>query len=158
MLSEDLSMNRLVGLFTSLVSLGVRDGVVYCSEGGDGASIWFPPTGSDREEVDVTRSTSDWTSSRRGAALGVLAAARPAVPHYYLDAVGVVPGRRRRGVASALLAPVLGGCDRDRVPAYLENSDPANAAFYGALGFVEVERLRMPEGAPVIVGMWREPR
>ena len=158
MFAEDLSENRLVGLFTALAALGVRDGVVHCSEQADGASIWFPPIPSDRAGVEVTENTAQWTSSRRGAALAVLAAARPEQPHYYLDAVGVVPEQRRRGVASGLLAPVLSACDRNRLPAYLENSDPANSAFYAMHGFVEVEPIPMPQGAPVIVGMWREPR
>ncbi|MEO0714891.1 MAG: GNAT family N-acetyltransferase, partial [Pseudomonadota bacterium] len=42
---------------------------------------------------------------------------------------------RGKGVGKALLAPVLAACDRDGVPVYLENSNPANAGFYRAHGF-----------------------
>jgi hypothetical protein len=97
MLADDLSHERLTGLFTTLVALGVREGLVYRSEACDGASIWFPPVEAQRDALDVTTATSEWTSSRRGAALAVLAAGRPTEPHFYLDAVGVVPQARLAG-------------------------------------------------------------
>jgi ribosomal protein S18 acetylase RimI-like enzyme len=78
-------------------------------------------------------------------------------PHFYLDAVGVVPGERRRGIASDLLDSVLAMCDADHVAAYLENSDQANTNFYARHGFEEIGPLPMPNGGPDVVAMWREP-
>jgi GNAT superfamily N-acetyltransferase len=158
MLSDDLSGARLTGLFTALVELGLRDGSVYRSENGEGAAIWFPPTAGDGTGVDVAGGTSAWTSGRRSATLAILAAARPSEPHFYLDAVGVIPGHRRRGIAANLLAPLLAVCNAKRLPAYLENSDPANTGFYARHGFLELGPLPMPADAPVIVGMWRTPQ
>jgi GNAT superfamily N-acetyltransferase len=158
MFADDLSGARLGGLFTALVELGIRAGLVYRSEQGDGSAIWFPPIRSDNSGLDVAAGTSEWSSDRRGKALAVLSAGRPAQPHFYLDAVGVAPGQRRRGVASELLAPVLAVCDADRVPAYLENSDTENTTFYNQHGFEAVGPLPMPQGAPEVVAMWRTPR
>jgi GNAT superfamily N-acetyltransferase len=163
MFADDLSPARLESLFTSLVEFGVRHGLVYRSRKGDGAAIWFPPLGEDRsgpgdEAADVAADTAEWSSNRRGAALDALASERPTVAHFYLDAVGVLPLGRRQGTASDLLAPVLAECDAKGIGAYLENSDSANARFYGHLGFREVAPIRMPEGAPSIVSMWRSPR
>jgi GNAT superfamily N-acetyltransferase len=157
MFEDDLTEIRLRGLFTSLVEFGIKNGLVYAPAGEDGAAIWFAPMGDTLDQLDVTTDTSEWNGGRRDAALAVLAEGRPSEPHYYLDAVGVVPDRRRLGAASALLAPVLATCDRDGVGAYLENSDPANSCFYGQHGFRDVGRLPMPEGAPAVVSMWREP-
>ena len=157
MFADNLSLPRLISLFCALVRLGIREGQVYRSLDGEGAAIWFPPLES-TGGPDVAGGTSEWSSRRRAAALGVLAAARPAERHFYLDAVGVVPTQRRRGVASGLLAPVLAQCDGDGIPAYLENSDPANIAFYGRNGFVEIGPLPMPVGCPPIVAMRRSPR
>jgi GNAT superfamily N-acetyltransferase len=148
MFAEDLSETRLTGLFTALVGLGVREGLVYRSERGAGAAIWFPPVTKDHAGLDVATGTSQWSSGRRGEALAVLAAARPSEPHYYLDAVGVVPGQHRRGIASDLLASVLVACDLKGVPAYLENSDPANVSFYARHGFEGAGSLPMPKGHP----------
>jgi len=161
MFAEDLSQERLGGLFTSLVEFGLQHGLVYRSSNCDGAAIWFPPIGGDRtgeSNLEVAADTAEWSSGRRGDALAVLAAARPAERHFYLDAVGVVPQGRHRGTASDLLKPVLVDCDNDGIGAYLENSDPANANFYARHGFEEVAPLSMPQGAPVVVSMWRKPR
>lgn len=158
MFEDDLSQVRLGGLFASLVEFGIKNGVVFASNRNDGAAIWFPPIPDSTEQLDVTTDTSQWSGGRRDAALAVLAEARPTESHYYLDAVGVVPDARRRGTASALLAPVLATCDDSGVGAYLENSDPTNQSFYGRHGFEDVGLLPMPDGAPPVVSMWREPR
>jgi GNAT superfamily N-acetyltransferase len=160
MFADDLSAARLEGLFTSLVEFGLRYGLLYGSADNSGAAIWFPPIGDDRYAADqrtleVSADTSEWSSGRPGAALEDLGSSRPAEPHFYLDAVGVVPGCRRRGLASALLEPALAECDATARGAYLENSDPANASFYARFGFDEVARIPMPEDAPPIVAMWR---
>ena len=55
-----------------------------------------------------------------------------------------------------MLAPVLAMCDAEDLPAYLENSNPRNEAFYRSLGFDEVGRVQITDG-PVLQGMWREP-
>jgi GNAT superfamily N-acetyltransferase len=162
MFAEDLSRPRLEGLFTSLVEFGLRYGCVYESADAEGAAIWFPPIGDDRFVSDepapnVEADTTEWSSDRRGAALEALGAARPTAPHFYLDAVGVVPLQRRHGMASGLLAPVLAECDSKGIGAYLENSDPANTAFYARHGFEQLNSIPMPTGGPPIVSMWRNP-
>ena len=163
MFAEDLSLRRLEGLFTSLVEFGLRYGLVYASADGVGAAIWFPPIGdarfsSDQPAPDVAADTAEWSSGRRAAALDALASNRPSEPHFYLDAVGVVPTCRRRGVASALLEPALVECDAKAIGAYLENSDPANTSFYARHGFEKMDQIAMPEGAPPISSMWRPPK
>jgi GNAT superfamily N-acetyltransferase len=157
MFEDDLSDARLRSLFTSLVEFGTKNGEVYASEGGEGAAIWFPPISDQWDSLDVTTDTADWSGGRRDAALAVLAEGRPRDPHYYLDAVGVVPTVRRQRTGSSLLAPVLAQCDANGVGAYLENSDPANSSFYRRQGFAETVELPMPEGAPPVVSMWRSP-
>lgn len=156
MFEDDLSETRLQRLFTSLVEFGVKNGQVFTSTTGGVAAIWFPPI-PELGSSDVTTDSSEWSGGRRDALLAALAAARPTERHYYLDTVGVVPTKRRRGTASALLAPVLATCDSDGIRAFLENSDSANTSFYRGLGFEEIESLRLPTGAPRVVSMLRTP-
>jgi GNAT superfamily N-acetyltransferase len=158
MFADDLTEKRLCGLFTALVEFGIKNGLVYQTDHGDGAAIWFPPNPEDWDALDVTTDTSEWSGGRRDAVLAVLAVGRPIEPHYYLDALGVVPSARRQGKASRLLAPVLHKCDVEGIGGYLENSDPTNRSFYRQHGFEEIGALPMPDDAPLVVAMWRQPR
>lgn len=56
------------------------------------------------------------------------------------------------------MAPMVERCDREGVAAYLENSNPANEAFYVRHGFVATGPLDLPDGAPPMTAMWRDPR
>jgi ribosomal protein S18 acetylase RimI-like enzyme len=58
-------------------------------------------------------------------------ARHPKPPHWYLAVLGTHPERQGEGLATALLEPVLEGCDRDEVT--------------------------LPNGPPMWL-MWREPR
>ena len=49
-------------------------------------------------------------------------------------------------------------CDEQRLPAYLESSNPRNWSFYERLGFVRVGPLPVPRGCPGLMAMRREPR
>ena len=82
----------------------------------------------------------------------------PPAPHYYLHTLGTRRVSQGHGVGSAVLAPMLDRCDREGVPAYLESSNPRNVAFYARHGFETQGRVPLPDGAPPITRMWREPR
>lgn len=81
----------------------------------------------------------------------------PTEPHWYLALLGTDPGARGRGFGTALLAPVLGRCDVDGVPAYTETQKEENVAWYGRLGFATIDELRLP-GLPPIWRLWRDPQ
>lgn len=92
-------------------------------------------------------------------ALGVLTRLEkdhPRTPHVYFPYIGVAPAAQGRGLGTALMAPVLERCDRDRLPAYLEASNPDCARLYERLGFRTVDEIR-PLGAPPIRLMLRDP-
>jgi ribosomal protein S18 acetylase RimI-like enzyme len=78
-------------------------------------------------------------------------------PHYYLPFLGVHPDWQGRGLGSALLAPVLARCDRERVPAFLEASTARNRALYERHGFAVIGEFALGRGAPPQWRMWRDP-
>jgi ribosomal protein S18 acetylase RimI-like enzyme len=82
----------------------------------------------------------------------------PGEPHYYLFLLGALPEYQGQGVGSTLMAYVLRKCDRENVPAYLENSKPENLAFYRGHGFEVIDEIRFARSAPPVWLMWREPR
>jgi ribosomal protein S18 acetylase RimI-like enzyme len=77
-------------------------------------------------------------------------------PHYYLFAIGADPAHQGRGVGTALLEPMLARCDDEKMPAYLESSNPANLSFYRRHGFVPTAELSF--GGNVVTAMRRDPR
>jgi len=79
-------------------------------------------------------------------------------PSYYLAVLGIEPEFQGKGFGGALMKPVLGRCDRDRVPAYLESSKPQNVPFYERHGFKVVEEITVPKDGPPLWRMWREPQ
>jgi ribosomal protein S18 acetylase RimI-like enzyme len=77
-------------------------------------------------------------------------------PHYYLFAIGADPAHQGRGVGSALLEPMLARCDAEKLPAYLESSNPANIPFYRRHGFTPLAALDF--GGNTVTPMRRDPR
>ncbi len=80
-----------------------------------------------------------------------------AEPHWYLAFVGTRPDRQGRGYGSALVRHILGRCDADGLPAYLEASAPRNRDLYLRHGFEVLEELHWPKGGPPFWPMWRPP-
>ena len=76
-------------------------------------------------------------------------------PHFYLFAIGVDPARQGGCRGSRLIREVLERCDRDGIPAYLENSKERNLPFYERHGFATRERVDLPDGGPPVWLMWR---
>jgi GNAT superfamily N-acetyltransferase len=72
-------------------------------------------------------------------------------PHWLLNLVGTEPGRRRRGAASAAMAPVLEQASAAGDPCYLETFTERNVAFYERHGF---EVVVCETHAPTGIGCW----
>ncbi|WP_254235783.1 GNAT family N-acetyltransferase [Allokutzneria sp. A3M-2-11 16] len=137
--------------------------------GGDGellgVALWIPPG---RAKVPLWRQLFAAPTmianagpvrfvriSRRGAQLdSVLKLAHPAEPHWYLSVLGTEPSAQGTGVGGALLRSRLAECDRDGLPAYLECVD-ANVPIYERFGFKVISDIQIPDGGPVLRGMWR---
>lgn len=140
----------------------------YCySLGDEGACMWMLPGGD--------ASFSGWDYFRfavptlllcgpgavqRGIKTGeAMDAVHPHFPHAYLFSIGVRPASQGKGLGRKLIQPVLDACDRQGVPAYLENSNPANHGFYTACGFeICGDPLHPEPGSPPLVPMLRQPR
>jgi ribosomal protein S18 acetylase RimI-like enzyme len=65
-------------------------------------------------------------------------------PHFYLFALGIEPKLQRRGLGRRLMEPILGRCDADRVPAFLETALPENVPYYQQHGFRLVHVIQRP--------------
>lgn len=133
---------------------------------GKGATMWGPA------DTDTSPGTlqlmmfavgqilygSKGAMQRGMMAAEAMQAYHPKDRHWYLFTIGTTRQARGTGLGKALLHPVLEACDRDRMPVYLENSNPLNSGFYRAHGFERMaEPFELGPGSPLMEPMWREP-
>jgi ribosomal protein S18 acetylase RimI-like enzyme len=128
--------------------------------GGAGAALWLPP-GVEPDEAQlieiIQRSVH---ASRQNALFEIIqqmGTHHPPTTHWYLPFVGVEPMQQNRGLGALLLRPILERCDHERLPAYLESTNPRNIPFYESLGFRRVGMIQSGT-SPEIVPMLREPQ
>jgi GNAT superfamily N-acetyltransferase len=150
-------------LWGVFVDNALPHGWVWITEHAEAAAVWFPPETAELSSQDEGRLPSllrQLVGERAPALMELFAlfdAARPAEPHYYLDLFGTHADHRGRGLGMGLLRHTLSLIDQQKMPAYLESSNPVNDARYGAVGFVPHGRVRIPDG-PAATTMWRPAR
>lgn len=162
----DDGSERLRPLFAAVIARRLRrpESLVWCTPDLGAVAVWDGPGEADWSAADALRALPAVVRSFRSgtvrfARVGAAAdRAHPEDPHHYLLAVGVRRDGQGRGLGSSVIRPMLDRCDREGLPAYLENSKPRNQAFYARFGFEAAAPLDLARGAPPIVPMWREPR
>ena len=128
------------------------------------ATLWDPPgrRKSSRLEELVMMPTMLWAFRSRVPAsvqvMELMEKHHPTEPHWYLMLIGSDPSVRGAGFGQALMRSRLDRCDAERVPAYLENSNPNNESYYLRFGFEIMGEIRLPDDGPTMWPMWREPR
>ena len=137
----------------------------WLTGGGEAASIWIPPGGTEMtpaQEQQLADLAAEHLGPAAGDYLGLVSrfeAAHPhAEPHYYLSLLGTHPDHRGKGLGMRLLAQVLEQVDAEHVPVYLESTNPANNRRYAAVGFEPHGEFEYPGGGPVVTTMWRPAR
>jgi ribosomal protein S18 acetylase RimI-like enzyme len=135
-------------------------GAAYRTKDFGGAALWLPPgVESDVEALaGLIQTTVD--ESRHGdlmSFLGQMGGYHPTEPHWYLPLIGCDPTAQGRGNGGALLRYALERVDHDKLPAYLESSNPANVPLYQRHGF-EVTGTIQVEGGPAMFPMLRAAR
>jgi ribosomal protein S18 acetylase RimI-like enzyme len=135
-------------------------GSACCTEDFEGAALWLPPGVHPDEEKLADELQSTLSPPHRDDVMSTfeqMAAYHPSEPHWYLPLIGTDPTKQGRGYGSALLRHALARCDRDKLPAYLESSNPANVPLYGRHGFEVIGSIQQGS-SPELVPMLRKPR
>jgi ribosomal protein S18 acetylase RimI-like enzyme len=125
-----------------------------------GVALWLPPGVTSDEEALGTLFERTAPAAIQQDLAGVfeqMASFHPHEPHWYLPLIGVDPARQGQQLGDKLMAHALARCDADRLPAYLESSNPRNLGFYQRHGFEMLGKIQVGS-SPTIVPMLRKPR
>jgi GNAT superfamily N-acetyltransferase len=168
-LPDDGRMQRLTRLHElDAGHRGVSTGAAWVTDDVAAVAVWEPPEGAEGTSPlpgDV-RAALDrelpYLAADRAAVVRETAAmvdtARPSEPHWWLAHLGVRPTSRRRGLAAAVLAPVLVRCDSEGVQAAAAVVSWANVRFLRGFGFeVTLETRTTDDELPLWV-LVRQPQ
>ena len=164
-LPDDGRMQRLTRLHElDAGHRAVAAASVWVTDDVDAVASWEPPAGSVALPADVSRALAQELPYIAGDRARVVAetdalvtAARPDAPHWWLAHLGVRPSARRRGLAAAVLAPVVVRCDTLQEVAGAAVFSWANVRFLRGFGFEVTEELRTSDDELPIWVVARQP-
>ena len=165
-LPDDGRMQRLTRLHElDAAHRGVATKTAWVTDDVTAVAVWEPPAGSAPLPADVSAALARelphlaadrWTAVRDTAAL--VAASRPAEPHWWLLHLGVRPTSRRRGLAAAVLAPALVRCDLEATLAAASVVSWANVRFLRGFGFEVTQEIRTTDDELPLWVLVRQPQ
>jgi GNAT superfamily N-acetyltransferase len=168
-LPDDGRMQRLTRLHElDAAHRGVATKTAWVTDDVTAVAVWEPPPDAENTAAlpaDVRAAldrelpylAADRAPGVRKTAT-LVAAARPAEPHWWLLHLGVRPTSRRRGLAAAVLAPVLVRCDTEGTLAGAAVVSWANVRFLRGFGFeVTLETRTTDDELPLWV-LVRQPQ
>lgn len=138
----------------------LEHGTAHVLDDFSAASFWLPPgVGPDEEALGalIERTVPANRQADLGGVVEQMGQYHPHEPHWYLAVLGVDVSRQGKGLGSALMKHALQRVDAERLPAYLESSNPRNIAFYERHGFEAVGRIQAGT-SPVVTSMLRRAR
>jgi GNAT superfamily N-acetyltransferase len=143
-----------------------QGGVEVAADGNviGGAALWDPPGRWQTTRGEELRAMPGLLlafgrSLQRGLEVTeLMKEAHPEEPHWYLAVIGSDPDVRGKGYGNVLMRSRLDRCDAEHAPAYLESSNPDNVPYYQRFGFDVTGEIKVPDGGPTLIPMWRPPR
>lgn len=79
-------------------------------------------------------------------------------PHYYLEAIAVLPKSQGKGLASKLIRPFLKKADKELVGVYTETMKAVNVGLYEYFGFQCMEKYQLPNTDLNLWALYRSPK
>lgn len=164
-LPDDGRMQRLTRLHElDAGHRGVSTGSTWVTDDVDAVAAWEPPAGTAPLPADVAEALTRELPYIAGTRARVVAetaalvvAARPSEPHWWLAHLGVRPSSRRRGLAAAVLAPVVVRCDTLQEVAAAAVYSWANVRFLRGFGFEVTAELRTSDDELPVWVVVRQP-
>jgi GNAT superfamily N-acetyltransferase len=153
-------LQHFPGIVAAFGGRAFEHGTAFAAGGYAGAALWLPPGVEPDGEALIASFTRAAPESKHPTLLAVaerMDEFHIDGPHWYLPLIGVDPANQGNGLGSALLEHALRRCDQDRLPAYLESTNPMNLSLYERHGFEALGTIRVAD-VPPIFPMLRPPR
>jgi ribosomal protein S18 acetylase RimI-like enzyme len=160
---ESLPIDRAAAFFTAFQRIQFAHGHVYTTPGHEAAAVWAPPGAWKVPMRQIVRHSPTFLRLYglrffpNLAVLTDLEKRHPTDPHYYLEFIGTDPVHQGKGLATALMQPMVEQADVDGVGMYLESSKASNVAFYARFGFEVRDEIVHRRNGPRQWLMWRDP-
>ena len=133
-------------------------GTVHYVEGYRGTALWLLPDIHPDEDALVANMNNSILEPSREAVFAVfeqMEESHPDESHWYLPVLAVDPAHQNNGYGSRLLEHANKTFDRERIPAYLESSNPRNISLYKRHGYEVITEI--PAGDSPVTPMVRQP-
>jgi GNAT superfamily N-acetyltransferase len=146
-------------IIEAFAGLAFERGTAFALQGYAAVALWLPPgVGSDDATMSalIEEGAADSARPDVDGFFDQMGESHPSFEHWYLPLAGVDPPAQGHGLGSTLLRHALEGCDRDRLPAYLEATSSRSRDLYARLGFAEIGVIQQG-GSPPMWPMLRQP-
>jgi hypothetical protein len=154
-------------LLTSVIEVSQLHGESYTTPALEGGSVWIRPDHASvfqrvvwarLQSMDLTFSVSSFRRSLRlSTRLEQVRRQLARIPHWYLVAFGLEPGKTREAIRDALIQPGLSRADSEQTHCYVETLQERDLAFYGEHGFRIEGSGRISPTGPKFWAMIRGP-
>jgi GNAT superfamily N-acetyltransferase len=160
---SDGSTDHHAAYWQIYVEGALRYSTVFMTEDASAVSVWIPPGGTDLTDTGEKAIEQLVGATLEPAAAQAIfelwerfAANHPDdEPHAYLSLLATHPDHRGHGIGQRLLAENLARWDAERLPAYLESTNPGNDHRYERAGFRRIGGFRAVLDDAPISTMWR---
>jgi GNAT superfamily N-acetyltransferase len=139
----------------ALFDLRLAAGAVWVTDDIAATAMWDPPEPTEgRTEIassiwaDYRALAGEEASGRLERYNAAVTRAAPREPHWYLGVLATHPSSQGKGLATAVLAPILAEADRHGIACCLETSTAGNRRFYERRGFTQATEITLPDGPP----------
>jgi ribosomal protein S18 acetylase RimI-like enzyme len=157
--SAEQYLTHMPALTRAFGGRAFEHGTAHSTDSFAGVALWLPPGVTPDEESLVAltqRSVDESLQPDVFQVFETMGRYHPKEPHWYLPLIGVDPAHQGKGHGAALLKFALDQCDRDRLPAYLESTNPRNISLYKRHGFEALGTIQVGSSPP-LVPMLRKP-
>lgn len=153
-------LDRRDEFFDAFGGAAFDHGTAFVADDGAAVALWLPPgVAPDGERMTgiFAAQTPKERMDEMGALFGQMDEYHVKQPHWYLPLIAADPVFQGQGLGSALMEAALARVDQDRLPAYLESSNPRNIPLYERYGFEPIGEIKT-DTSPVITPMLRPAR